>query len=98
MVIYAAGFTIIKEVTPAHIAPAGFVALRLIGATPLLWLSGLFIREKVDRKDIPFFALLSLCGVTINQSLFIRGMSMTSAISGAIIMVTTPLLVLILGN
>jgi drug/metabolite transporter (DMT)-like permease len=98
MVIYAAGFTIIKEVTPTHIAPAGFVALRLLGATPLLWLSGLFIRERVDKRDIKFFALLSLCGVTINQSLFIKGMSMTSAISGAIIMVTTPLLVLILGN
>ncbi len=98
MVIYAAGFTIIKEVTPKYIAPAGFVALRLLGATPLLWLSGLFIREKVERKDIGFFALLSICGVTINQSLFIRGMSMTSAISGAIIMVTSPLLVLILGS
>lgn len=98
MVIYAAGFTIIKEVTPSHIAPAGFVALRLLGATPLLWLSGLFIREKVATKDLGFIFLLSLCGVTINQSLFIRGMSMTSAISGAIIMVTSPLLVLILSS
>ncbi len=98
MVIYAAGFTIIKEVTPLHIAPAGFVALRVLGATPLLWLTGLFIKEKVNRKDLPRLALLSLCGVSINQSLFIRGMSLTSPISGAIIMITSPLLVLILGN
>jgi len=98
MVIYAAGFTIIKKVTPGHILPAGFVALRLLGATPLLWLSGLFIREKVDRKDIKYFAMLSICGVIINQSLFVKGMSMTSAISAAIIMVTSPLLVLILSN
>jgi drug/metabolite transporter (DMT)-like permease len=98
MVIYAAGFTIIKKVTPDFILPRGFVALRLIGATPLLWLSGLFIREKVERKDLLQLAILSLCGVVINQSLFIQGMSMTSAISGAIIMVTSPLLVLILGN
>ncbi len=98
MVIYAAGFTIIKEVTPLHIAPAGFVALRVLGATPLLWLTGIFIREKVDRKDLSKIALLSICGVVINQSLFIRGMSLTSPINGAIIMITTPLLVLILGN
>ena len=98
MVIYAAGFTIIKKVTPDFILPRGFVALRLIGATPLLWLSGLFIREKVERKDLLKLAILSLCGVVINQSLFIQGMSMTSAISGAIMMVTSPLLVLILGN
>lgn len=98
MAIYAAGFTIIKEVTPLHILPAGFVALRVLGATPLLWLTGLFIHEKVDRKDLKKIALLSLCGVTINQSLFIRGMSLTSPINGAIIMITTPLLVLILGN
>jgi drug/metabolite transporter (DMT)-like permease len=98
MVIYAAGFTIIKEVTPSHILPAGFVALRVLGATPLLWISGLFIRETVERKDIGKLALLSLCGVVINQSLFIRGMSLTSPISGAIIMITSPLLVLILGN
>jgi drug/metabolite transporter (DMT)-like permease len=98
MVIYAAGFTIIKEVTPLHVAPAGFVALRVLGATPLLWLTGLFIREKIDREDIWKLALLSLLGVSINQSLFIRGMSLTSPISGAIIMITSPLLVLILGS
>lgn len=98
MVIYAAGFTIIKEVTPLHIAPAGFVALRVIGATPLLWLTGLFIREKVERGDIFRLGVLSLLGVSINQSFFIKGMSLTSPISGAIIMITSPLLVLILGN
>jgi drug/metabolite transporter (DMT)-like permease len=98
MVIYAAGFTIIKEVTPSHILPAGFVSLRVLGATPLLWISGIFVRESVERKDIGKLALLSLCGVVINQSLFIRGMSLTSPISGAIIMITSPLLVLVLGN
>ncbi|MDQ3110331.1 MAG: DMT family transporter [Bacteroidota bacterium] len=98
MVIYAAGFTIIKEVTPFYIAPAGFVALRVLGATPLLWLTGIFIKEKVERKDLGKLGLLSLCGVVINQSFFIRGMSLTSPISGAIIMITSPLLVLVLGN
>lgn len=98
MIIYAAGFSIIKEVTPEFISPAGFVAVRVLGATPLLWLSGLFIREKVERADLKKIAILSLFGVSINQSLFIKGMALTSPISGAIIMITSPLLVLLLGN
>jgi drug/metabolite transporter (DMT)-like permease len=98
MIIYAAGFSIIKEVTPEFISPAGFVAIRVLGATPLLWLSGLFISEKVDKADLKKIAILSLFGVSINQSLFIKGMALTSPISGAIIMITSPLLVLLLGN
>lgn len=98
MAIYAAGFTIIKKVTPLHVGPMGFVALRVLGATPLLWLTGLLIPEKMERRDIGKLAVLSLFGVTINQSLFIKGMSLTSPISGAIIMITSPLLVLIIGS
>lgn len=98
MIIYAAGFSIIKEVTPEHISPAGFVAVRVIGATPLLWISGLFIRDKVDKADLTKLAVLSLFGVSINQSLFVKGMALTSPISGAIIMITSPLLVLVIGN
>jgi drug/metabolite transporter (DMT)-like permease len=98
MVIYAAGFSIIKEVTPVHVGPQGFVLLRILGATPLLWLSGLLVPEKVERGDFKKLMLLSLFGVIINQSLFIKGMSLTSPISGAIIMITSPLLVLVLGS
>lgn len=98
MIIYAAGFSIIKEVTPEFISPAGFVAIRVLGATPLLWLTGIFVREKVDKADLTKIAVLSLFGVSINQSLFIKGMALTSPISGAIIMITSPLLVLIIGN
>jgi drug/metabolite transporter (DMT)-like permease len=98
MIIYAAGFTIIKQVTPEYVSPAGFVALRVLGATPLLWLSGLFVKEKVAKEDLRKIAVLSLFGVSINQSLFIKGMALTSPISGAIIMITSPLLVLFIGN
>lgn len=98
MIIYAAGFTIIKEVTPEHIGPQGFVALRVLGATPLLWLSGLFIPQKIEKADLKKLVVLSLFGVSINQSLFIKGMAITSPISGAIIMITSPLLVLVIGS
>jgi drug/metabolite transporter (DMT)-like permease len=97
MIIYAAGFTIIKKVTPEFITPAGFVAIRVLGATPLLWLTGLFLKEKVEKADLKKIAILSLFGVSINQSMFIKGMALTSSISGAIIMITSPLIVLMIG-
>jgi drug/metabolite transporter (DMT)-like permease len=65
----------------------------------LFWLLGFFVvKEKTDRKDIPKFALLAVFGVIINQLLFIKGLSLTSPISAAIMMITTPILVLLIAG
>jgi len=99
MLIYAASFTIAKEVTPKYIDPFGFVLLRVIGAGALLWLTDLlFIREKVERKDLLKLLPLAIFGVALNQMLFIKGLSLTSPISAAIMMITSPILVLIIGS
>lgn len=99
MVIYAASFTIAKNVTPLHIAPFGFVLLRVIGASALFWITDLlFIRERVAKADLLRMIPLALFGVAINQMLFIKGLSLTSPISAAIMMITTPILVLIIGS
>ena len=98
-VIYAASFTITKYVTPEYIKPFGLVLLRELGATPLFWITGfLFIKEKTERSDIPKLMLLGICGVVINQLLFIKGLSLTSPISAAIMMITTPILVLLIAG
>jgi drug/metabolite transporter (DMT)-like permease len=97
--IYAATFTIAKWVTPEYIRPFGLVLLRGLGATPMFWIMGfLFVKEKTERKDIPKFALLSVFGVVINQLLFVKGLSITSPISAAIMMITTPILVLLIAG
>ena len=81
-----------------HIGPFALVLLRGLGAAPLFWLAdAFFIKEKTDRKDLPRLFLLCLFGVTINQTLFIKGLSLTSPISAAIMMITTPILVLIVA-
>jgi len=81
-----------------HIGPFALVLLRGLGAAPLFWLSdALFIKEKTERKDLPRLFLLCLFGVTVNQTLFIKGLSLTSPISAAIMMITTPILVLIVA-
>lgn len=98
MCIYALSFSLIKEVSPVHIGPLGFVLLRILGAAPLFWLCRLVIRERVARTDLPRLFLLSIFGVALNQCMFMSGMSRTAPISGAIIMITSPLLVLVIGN
>jgi drug/metabolite transporter (DMT)-like permease len=98
-IIYAASFTIAKFITPHYIHPFGLVLLRSIGSTPLFWISGLlFVKEKTERKDIPKLMLLGIFGVVINQLLFIKGLSLTSSISAAIMMITTPIMVLIIAG
>lgn len=82
-----------------HIGPFALVLLRGLGATPLFWLAdAFFIKEKTDRKDLPRLFLLCLFGVTINQTLFIKGLSLTSPISAAIMMITTPILVVVVAG
>ncbi len=96
--IYAASFTIAKQVTNGPIHSFGLVLLRVSGAVILFWLTGaIFVREKADRKDIPRFALLAVVGVAVNQMCFLKGLSLTSPISAAIMMITSPILVLIMA-
>jgi drug/metabolite transporter (DMT)-like permease len=98
-VIYAITFVIAKVLTQDTIGPQGLVMLRVLGVIPLFWLTDfLFIKQKTNRKDIPMLILLAVFGVTINQSLFIKGLSLTSPISAAIMMITTPILVIIVAS
>ncbi len=97
--IYAAGFTITKEAMPAYIRPSGFILLRISGALIFIFIyQRLAIREVIrDRKDLIYIAGCALFGVAINMLLFFQGLSRTSPIHGALLMVTTPVLVFIIG-
>ena len=95
-VLYAASFPIAKivmEDIPYNV----LVILRVVGAVILFWLSSLIINEKVERKDFGRLILLAIFGVAINQTLFLKGLHLTSSIDAAIMMVTTPILVLIIA-
>lgn len=98
-VIYATSFIIAKLVMPEYIKPFGFVLLRAVGAAVLFWVVSVFIaREKTENKDMPKLFLFSICGVVINQMLFLKGLSMTTPINAAIMMVTSPILVVIVAS
>ncbi len=58
-------------------------------------IQSLFIKEKIARKDVPLLILCALFGVSINQLLFFKGLSMTSPISASLMSTITPILVLL---
>ena len=96
--IYAANFSIAKEVMPSHIQPFAFVLMRVFGALVLFWIvSAFFIKEKVDKKDLPYMAMLAVFGVALNQLLFLKGLSITKPINGAIIMTSNPIIVILIA-
>jgi drug/metabolite transporter (DMT)-like permease len=99
--IYAANFTIAKPVMSGnspYVQPFGFIMMRVLAATSLFWLTHLFfVRERIDLKDLWRFALCGACGVAGNQLCFFYGLNLTTPINGALIMLTTPILVLLLS-
>lgn len=97
--IYSASFTLAKDVMPVYIAPFGFVFIRALGATVMFWLvATTLIKEKMERKHIAKAAVLGLFGVAVNQLFFLKGLNITTPINAAILMVSTPILVLIISG
>lgn len=97
-IIYGVTFTIAKDVMPLYILPYGFIVLRVGGSVILFWLIWLFVpKEKIDRKDFPRIIAAAFFGVAFNMLTFFKGLSLTSPISAAVLMVSTPIIVLILS-
>lgn len=87
---------IAKGIMPEKIGPSAFVFIRLACCTILFWLvKFLFIKEKVNKKDILRIALCGLLGAAANMLLFFHGINLTSPIDASIIMTATPVIVLI---
>jgi drug/metabolite transporter (DMT)-like permease len=97
-IIYALVFVIAKDVMPLYVRPYGLIFLRVSMAAVLLWVfHTLYVREKVERKDAGLFLLCAVFGVATNMLLFFKGLAITTPINGAVIMVTTPILVTLLS-
>lgn len=97
-IIYGVTFTIAKDVMPKHIDAFGFIFLRVGGSMLLFWLATLFVKtEKIEKNDFPRIIAASFFGIAFNMLTFFKGLSYTSPIMGAVLMVTTPMIVLVLS-
>jgi drug/metabolite transporter (DMT)-like permease len=97
-IIYGVTFTIAKDVMPIYIDAYGFILLRVGGSVLLFWLVWLFMpKEKIALNDFPRIIAAAFFGVAFNMLTFFKGLSLTSPISAAVIMVSTPMIVLTLS-
>lgn len=79
-----------------YLLPNGFIVLR-VGSALILFLlfHTLFIKEKIARKDLLPAAISALFGVAANMLMFFKGLSITTPINGAVLMLVTPVFVLL---
>lgn len=97
-IIYGVTFTIAKDVMPEFIDAFGFILLRVGGSVLLFWLVWLFMpKEKIALNDFPRIIAAAFFGVALNMLTFFKGLSFTTPISAAVIMCTTPIIVLVLS-
>ena len=97
-IIYGVTFTIAKDVMPKYVDAFGFIVMRVGGSVVLFWLiSFLGPKEKIAKEDFPRIVAAAFFGVAFNMLTFFKGLSYTSPIMGAVLMVTTPMIVLVLS-
>jgi drug/metabolite transporter (DMT)-like permease len=95
---YGANFIVSKLVMPAFILPQAFILIRVVVTTILFFIVGRFWgNEKVELKDYPLLIACSIFGVVINQEMFFAGLNITTPINGALIMIMTPILVMVIS-
>ena len=98
-VIYGVTFTVAKEVMPVFVKPFAFILIRVGGAAIVFWGLSLFVKqEKIAKEDYKHIALAAFFGVGLNMLTFFKGLSYTSPISAAAIMVTAPIMVLLFSS
>lgn len=98
-IIYGITFTIAKDVMPKYVNAFGFIVMRVGGSVLLFWLISFFgPKEKIAKQDFPRIIAAAFFGVALNMLTFFKGLSYTSPIMGAVLMVTTPMIVLVLSS
>lgn len=95
--LFGVNYAAVKFITPSHILPFGLNIARVFTALILFWLLYLLkpsvCAPGIQKKHIPRFITCALTGVTINQLLFIKGLSLTSSIHASLLALGTPIFI-----
>ncbi|MBT8299737.1 MAG: DMT family transporter [Maribacter sp.] len=96
--IYGLNHTIAKGVMPHYVGAFGFVLLRVIGAAALFWVISIFgPKEKIEKKDYLRMLICAILGMGVNMLVFFKGLSLSTPINSAVLITTTPIIVLIMS-
>lgn len=97
-ILFAVNMPVSKYLLPEHVAPEALTLLRMVFACVMFWITSLFVeKEKVSLKDLGLLFICAMCGIAINQSMFIAGLNKTSPVDASIIATAGPIYVMLLA-
>jgi drug/metabolite transporter (DMT)-like permease len=100
-IFFAINLSAVKYLTGNHfMQPYGMNVIRVGVSAVLFWLMFLFKPSinRIHRADLPRFLYCALTGIAINQTLFLKGLSITYSIHAVLLMLTTPILITIIAS
>lgn len=94
-IFFAGNYSLIKFISPSHIGPYALNVVRVGICVLLFWLVWMFGKStaRIERKDWGRFFICALTGITLNQILFIKGLTLTTTIHAALLILVTPVVV-----
>ena len=94
-VLFGVSYAAAKLLTGGFISSYGLNVCRILVSLPLFWILLLFkpSSPSIAKEDLPRFIICGLCGVTINQIMFLKGVSLTSTIHASLLSLGTPIFI-----
>ncbi len=94
-ILFASNYSVIKFITPSVIKPFGLNVVRVLGCIVLFWVMYLLkpSAAAIQKKHIPRFILCAATGIAINQTFFIKGLSLTMPIHASLLMLACPIFI-----
>jgi drug/metabolite transporter (DMT)-like permease len=95
---YGVNFVVSKSLMPDFLQPQAFIFIRVSITVALFFLLDFFwINETPKWRDMPLLFACAMFGVVINQEMFFAGLNLTTPVNGALIMIMTPILVMVVS-
>jgi drug/metabolite transporter (DMT)-like permease len=97
-IIYAANYSLSKDVMPRYLHPFGIVTLRIVGAILFFAIIKFFVAREdkiIGRADNLRSIACGILGIGLNQLLFFSGLNLTAPISASLLQTVAPIVVVI---
>lgn len=97
-ILFGISMPVFKYLLTSDVPPEAITIMRATFACMMFWFVSLFMpKEKVLLKDLLTLLVCALCGVGINQWLFVVGLKSSSPVNASIIATGVPIFVLLLA-
>lgn len=97
-ILFGISMPVFKYLLSSDVSPEAITIMRAAFACVMFWLTSLFMpSEKVVFKDMAVLFVCAMCGVGINQYLFVLGLKSSSPVDASIIATFVPITVMLLA-